>query len=113
MERRNHVRLDTNTYASLHYPPLGLLQVKIANFSKTGIYILLNNIRLNTYSEAEFIECINNILLPTRTQIVRVSAEGAGLKFLETEPLILKRLLTNIHQPSLIDDNLQKSRAHN
>ena len=92
MERREQNRLDTSAFVSLHYPPLGLLQVKITNFSNTGIYICLNNIRLSEYYDAELIECINNTLMPTRTQIVRATIGGAGLRFLEAEPRILKRL---------------------
>ena len=92
MERRKNSRLPTNAFASMHYPPLGLLQVRISNFSDKGVFISLNNIHLCPYSEADIIECINDTLVPIHTRIVRVTDNGAGLEFLERAPWILSRL---------------------
>lgn len=92
MERRHQQRQITDAYTSLHYPPLGLLQVRIGNFSDTGLFIELRNIHLSPYSEAQLIECINKQLVHTTAQIVRVTPQGAGLRFLDREPVILQRL---------------------
>lgn len=91
-ERRRQSRTAINRLASLSYPPLGLLQTRISDISDSGIFLHLGSIRLNLYSNAEIIECIDNTLNLVRAQIVRISERGAGLHFIDPDPLLIERL---------------------
>lgn len=93
-ERRQQLRTDIDQTTSLSYPLLGLLQARISNISDSGIFLRLGNIRLNLYSEAEIIECINNTLNLMRAQVVRITEHGAGLRFIDPDPLQIERLRT-------------------
>lgn len=92
MERRRQARMHTDHPSSLYYPPLGLLQVRISNISDSGLFIRLGNIRLGLYNIAEIIQCVSHHLTAIRAEVVHVSSQGAGLRFIDPDPALIQQL---------------------
>jgi hypothetical protein len=104
MERRQQPRTAINVVASLNYPPLGLVQTRLRDISYDGAYAHLGAIRLNLYSTVEIIDCINHQLTSLRAQVVRVSPQGVGLQFEESNPALIQRLHCSNREPDSAND---------
>lgn len=102
LERRQKARTEMDFAISLNYPPLGLLQARVNNISNSGVYVHSGTIRLNLYAEMEIIECINNTLV--RALVTRITKDGAGLHFINPDPLLIQRLrITHLSSPAAND----------
>ena len=108
MERRQQARIEVDRPSSLNYPPLGLLQVRISNISDTGLFIRSGTIRLGLYNIAEVIQCVSNSLIPIRAEVVRISAQGAGLRFIDPDPALIQALQTNPAEFCAANDALRR-----
>lgn len=97
MERRHQTRSPTNTPTSIHCELQGRMRARIRNFSQSGLFVELDSSGLKPNHTVEIIAegpSYMRPVPPVKAIVVRSTASGVGLNFLEPCPRFIDTLST-------------------